>query len=382
VTDLAPEEAAFGFSDAFPSRAPLRLLVFADGFGASQSLAFVDGLATARSDGRAAVRIIEERALGPDGPAGEAQLGAAIAEHFARTRPSAVVLSRFGHAAATRLILATARARGVPAVAHIDDDLFDLPPIIGVERYRLARQPRRILALHRGLAEADLVMTSTPALAEKLARLAGHGRIGWMEIGSAGVVQPRTRKPEGQAVAIGYMGSASHNHDLEMIVPALNAVLESYDHVSVELFGSIGRQPAADLLRGRVQRRRPVAGDYQGFKEVLAGLGWDIGLAPLRPIAYNRYKTPTKWVEYAEAGIAAIVSDSEAYRPMIRADAALPARPDQWEPAMRRLIEEPELRAGIVSAADRLLRSSYGWARLESSVLALLGRVAAPMLAA
>ena len=382
MTDTPAEDPPSGFSDAFPSRAGLRLLVFADGFGASQSLAFVDGLAEARRTGRAAVRVVEERALGPDAHAGEGRLGAAIAEHFARTVPSVVVLSRFGHGAAVRLILETARAAGVPVVAHIDDDLFDLPPIIGIERYRLARQPGRVLALHRGLAEADLVMTSTPALAEKLARLAGHGRIGWMQIGSAGVPQPRTRKPADQAVAIGYMGSASHNHDLEMIAPALNAVLERYDHVSVELFGSIGRQPAADLLRGRVRRHRPVSGDYQGFKAVLAGLGWDIGLAPLRPIAYNRYKTPTKWVEYAEAGIAAVVSDSEPYRPIIRADAALPAQPDQWESAMRRLIEEPELRTGVVSAADRLLRSSYGWARLESSVLALLGRVTSSALAA
>jgi hypothetical protein len=150
----------------------------------------------------------------------------------------------------------------------------------------------------------------------------------------------------------------------------------------VELFGSIGRQPAAERLRGRVRRHRAVSGDYQGFKAALAGMGWDIGLAPLRPIAYNRYKTPTKWVEYAEAGVATLVSDTEAYLPMIRADAALPAAPDQWEAGLRRLIEEPALRAGLVSAADRLLRSSYGWARLESGVLALLERAAAPAVAA
>jgi hypothetical protein len=382
LAESGGEAVSFGFSDAFPSRAPLRLLVFADQFGASQSLAFVDGLARARGERRAAVRIVEEKALGADGPAGEAQLGAAIAEHFARTSPTHVVLSRFGHAAATRLVLDTARARGAPVIAHIDDDLFDLPPIIGVERYRTARNPRRLLALHQGLAEADLAMASTPALARKLARLAGHGRIGWMEIGSAGVVHARTSRAEGQSLVIGYMGSASHNHDLEMIAPALNAVLEGYDHVSVELFGSIGRQPAAELLRGRVRRHRAVSGDYQGFKAALAGMGWDIGLAPLRPIAYNRYKTPTKWVEYAEAGVAAVVSDCEPYRPMIRADAALPAGPDQWQAALRRLIEEPALRAGLVSAADRLLRSSYGWARLESGMLALLERAAAPALAA
>jgi hypothetical protein len=225
------------------------------------------------------------------------------------------------------------------------------------------------------------VIAATPALAEKLARLAGHGRVGWMEIGSAGRPHPRPPSADGSLV-IGYMGSASHNHDLEMIAPALNAVLEGFDHVSVELFGSISQQPAADLLRGRVRKHRPVSGDYQGFKTVLAGLGWDIGLAPLRPIAYNRFKTPTKWVEYAEAGIAVIVSDSEVYQPMIQADAALAANPEQWDSAMRRLIEHPQLRCDIVSRADRLLRSSYGWERLEAGVLGLLRRVGRATLAA
>lgn len=376
----APATTA-GFSDAFPTSAPTRLLVFADGFGASQSLAFVDGLARARAQGEVAVRVVEERLLGKDGGPDDGGLAALVEQQFAEVSPSVVVLSRFAHGAGLRRILDAARARNLPVVAHLDDDLFDLPPIIGIERYRVSRSPRRLQALHRGLAEADLVIAATPALAEKLARLAGHGRVAWMEIGSAGRPHPRPPAADGSLV-IGYMGSASHNHDLEMIAPALNAVLESFDHVSVELFGSISQQPAADLLRGRVRKHRPVSGDYHGFKAVLAGLGWDIGLAPLRPIAYNRYKTPTKWVEYAEAGIATIVSDSEVYQPMIQADAALAATPEQWETAMRRLIAHPETRRDIVSAADRLLRSSYGWDRLEAGVLGLLRRVERATLAA
>ena len=139
------------------------------------------------------------------------------------------------------------------------------------------------------------------------------------------------------------------------------------------------REANAETLRSVLGYK---TADYHGFKAVLAGLGWDIGLAPLRPIAYNRYKTPTKWVEYAEAGIATIVSDSEVYQPMIQADAALAATPEQWETAMRRLIAHPETRRDIVSAADRLLRSSYGWDRLEAGVLGLLRRVERATLAA
>lgn len=368
------EAAAAGFSDVFPSKARTRLLVFADGFGASQALAFVDGLAQSRTAGQAAVRVVEERSLGKDGEGDADDLAALVDQHFAEVSPTVVALSRFGHGDAAHLIVAAARTRGLPVIAHLDDDLFDLPPIIGIERYRMSRHPRRILALQRGLREADLVIAATPALAEKLARLAGHGRVGWMETGSAG--RPHQRSDAGKdSVVIGYMGSASHNHDLEMLVPALNSALEAYDHVSVELFGSISQQPAADLLRGRVRKHRPVSGDYHGFKAVLAGLDWDIGLAPLRPIAYNRFKTPTKWVEYAEAGVAVIVSDSEVYQPMIQADAALAADPEQWDSAIRRLIESADTRRDIVTAADRLLRSSYGWERLEASVLDLLRRV-------
>jgi glycosyltransferase involved in cell wall biosynthesis len=178
------------------------------------------------------------------------------------------------------------------------------------------------------------------------------------------------------------MGSASHNHDLEMIVPALNAILGRFDHVSVELFGSISDQPAAELIRGRVRRRKAVAGDYGRFKQVLAGLGWDIGLAPLRPIAYNLCKTPTKWVEYAEAGIAPVVSDLEVYRPMVAAEAAVPARPDEWESAIARLITAPGLRHELRERADRLLRERYSWSRLEGELLAVLERLGQPAMAA
>ena len=47
ASDFADQTAAY--SDAFPSEAPVRLLVFADQLGASQSIAFVEGLARARA---------------------------------------------------------------------------------------------------------------------------------------------------------------------------------------------------------------------------------------------------------------------------------------------------------------------------------------------
>ncbi len=366
------------FSDPFPSRAAIRLLIFADMLGASQAIAFVEGLSRARREGRAAVCIVEEAALAPDAAARAGPSArAVIQEVFDQTDPTAVVLSRFSLGGASEEIRAQARARALPLLAHIDDDLADLPVTAGVERYRAARHPRRAHVLHQALTEADLVMAATPALADRLARRLGHGRIGWLDTGAAGAAGPHAGPAGDGAVVVGYMGSASHDADLRMIAPALNAILSGGPRVRLELFGSIARQPAADLLPGSTVRRDAVAGDYADFRRRLAGLGWDIGLAPLHDTPYNRCKTATKWAEYAEAGFAVIASDMPVYQPIFAADAAMPARDGDWEPVLRRLIGSARVRQALVRRADALLGAQYGWDRLEAQVLGLIGGAAA-----
>jgi glycosyltransferase involved in cell wall biosynthesis len=381
ASDFAAQPAAY--TDEFPSGAPVRLLVFADQLGASQSIAFIQGLAGARGAGMAAVRIIEEADFGPD----EGLRGAAAARELAEAeiqevRPTAVVFSRFGHVAGLQGAWAAARASGAPIILHIDDDLFEMPVTVGVERYRGGRHPRRIQALRTALAGADFVIVATAALAARLASLAGHGRIGWLENGTGGRPCPRTPKPEGSPIVVGYMGSASHGPDLELALPALEALLARRRDVRVELFGSIARQPVAERLPPAVVRHDAAIGDYAAFKARLAALDWDIGLCPLVAGPYNRGKTATKWAEYAEAGAAVIASDVEVYRPMADWGAAALAAPEQWTSVLGRLVETPPLRRGLVAAADTLLEARFGWERLEASLLGLLERARPARLAA
>jgi glycosyltransferase involved in cell wall biosynthesis len=368
--------SAAAFTDAFPSAARARLLIFADQLGASQSIAFIEGLARARACGEVAVRVVEEAAFGPDlGLAGVAAARELAEAEMAEVSPTAIVLSRFGHGAGLEGVWAAARGRGLPVLVHIDDDLLDLPVTVGIERYRGARHPRRVRALRQALTSADLVIAATEALAERLAPLAGHGRFGWLENGAAGRPRPRAAKPENTPVVVGYMGSASHGPDLELVIPALDALLSSRRNVRVELFGSIARQDAADALPGAVVRRDAVAGDYAAFRNRLAELEWDIGLAPLRASPYNLVKTATKWTEYAEAGAAVLASDIEVYQPMFAWGAAAPAAPEQWTHMLERLVDQPRLRFALNARADELLAARFGWDRLEASVLGLLDRV-------
>jgi hypothetical protein len=374
-SDFAARATAAAWSDPFPSDAQLRLLVFADIFGASQSIAFVDGLAGCRSRGEAAVRIVEEAAFGPDAGLRDVEAARELVEtELGQTSPTAVVLSRFGHAAATEAVVRAVRAAGLPLLVHIDDELFDLPVTTGVERYRGARHPRRQAALLQGLHEADLAFAATETMAERLARRASHGRLGWMENGTAGQPRPRLPRPAGAPVVIGYMGSASHGPDLELVLPALTSLLERGRNVRIELFGSIARHPIADQLPAAVVRHDLVAGDYMAFKRRLAALAWDVGLAPLKVAPYNRCKTATKWAEYAEAGAAVLASEIEVYQPMFAAGAAMPATPAQWEHALERLVASGDLRQQLVMAADEMLLARFGWDRLEASLLGLLAR--------
>ena len=381
ATDPMGQPAAY--SDPFPSAASGRLLVFADQLGASQSIAFIEGLAAARARGHVAVRILEEAAFGPDeGLAGAAAARALAEAEIVQTSPTAVVLSRFGHVAGMEGVFAAARARGAPVILHIDDDLFGLPVVVGVERYRSGRHPRRIQALGAALRRADFVIAATEALAARLALLAGHSRIGWLENGTGGRPRARDHKPFGQPVVIGYMGSASHGPDLELVLPALENLLTRRRDVRVELFGSIARLPAADRLPGVVTRHDVVAGDYAAFRNRLAALQWDIGLAPLEISPYNLCKTATKWAEYAEAGAAVLASDTEVYQPMIAWGAAAPAAPGQWAQALELLVDSAALRRALTSSADRLLEANFAWERLGDSLLGLVTRAAAPRLAA
>ena len=366
----APDQKTFAFSDPVPERSgTLRVLVFADAYGPSQSIAFVDGLSISRKRGDAAVRIFAEQSFAESSES----LDLRVAREFERFRPTQVVLSRMAEPELWRAIRDAARSRQIPILFHVDDDLFDLPVVLGIDRYRLARHPRRLHTLHDVLNEADLVMAATPALSARLSQLADHGRIITMPIGSAGA-PPQRRAPRlpGGRLMLGYMGSASHSHDLELIAPALNRILKEYREVELTLFGSIGKQPAAKLIKGRLKLQPGVFGDYLAFRQRLAALNFDIGLAPLRDIPFNRVKTATKWVEYAEAGVPVLASDIEPYRPIAAAGALLSVRPGQWEAALRDMIESQRLRAELVRVSDALLVRDFSWERLEAGVLKIL----------
>jgi len=360
------------------SQSPLRLLIFADAHGPTQEISFFRPLAPLCASGAAAIRLIDENRLANvRSRHGVTATASFVREQFAEVRPTVVILSRYS-GPDYPLILQLAREWGRPVVCHLDDQLLDPPAILGLEAWARLMQPQRLHALYAIATEADLVYTSTKVLGEQLARMIRPRRLVYGRIYVGGDATPPALSVAGippkqpDELRIGYMGSASHVADLEMVRPAILAVLKTYQQATFHLFGSIANTSIAGRFQDRATLIQRIRGGYADFRAALNDMEWDIGLAPLRPMAFNDCKAPTKCIEYFEAGCAAIASQGVVYDWVGAKGAAVLAGSADWQAAMVSLIENPDRRAALVAAGREVLRTEYSWTRLRSQVLNVL----------
>jgi glycosyltransferase involved in cell wall biosynthesis len=355
--------------DGAPGSA-LRLLIVSEGWTATQQISFVEGLARSRAAGEVRVLAVDEARLNR---LGREQAQALFGRLFHDLAPTALVLSRYA-GPLHRFLIAMARANGAKIICHLDDDLLEVPIALGAETYARYRHPRRLYALDYIIEQADVVYVSTDALAARLRRTAKPRHVvaagictGAYGLDRTGSVPP---KPSGE-LRIGYMASATHAFDLEMIQPALTRLLAAHAGVCLHFFGSISKTAVARGFGARAAFTPRLSSGYGEFRRRLASMDWDIGLAPLRTDAFNLCKSATKWVEYADAGIAVAASAMPVYDFAGAAGAARLCQPDEWEEALNELVLDESLRQKLVAAARRLLDASFRWGHVEAQVLDL-----------
>ncbi|WP_128562621.1 hypothetical protein, partial [Methylobacterium crusticola] len=296
------------------------ILCLADGPGATWRISFERPLRAARARREVRFACLDEAALRvlPPGAA-----GAGLRTLMEVLAPDAVVMSRFAGPLVGPVLREAARA-ACPVVVHLDDDLFQVPDELGPAKAARHGAPARRGSLHAACRGADLIYASTRALHLRL------GRAGYPAPAVYGAVYCAAHEPFADYAprrppAIGYMGTSGHEADLAAWVPAVLALMRARADLRFETFGTVAMPPAlAEAFPGRVSRRPPVA-DYDAFLDAMRGLGWAVGLAPLRPTPFNAVKADTKLVEYAAAGIPAVVAEGPAYAEAVAAGAALAA---------------------------------------------------------
>lgn len=294
-----------------------------------------------------------------------------INRYLDRYDPSAIVFCRYS-GPAYRWIVQWAKRQRVPVIYHIDDDLLAIPPDVGERKRALHNSPERLAAVRELLNSADLVYASTEKLRKKLLGYFPDIPVvaGSIYCSSAVLKGPSTMP----ARKVGYMASADHAHNLEMILPAIERMLERNCNVQFELFGSIPVPPALQRFGDRVSTAPPIA-NYERFLNEFAKYGWDIGICPLSPIEFNLMKANTKWVEYTTIGAAVVASRGTVYDACCADGCGILADTvDEWLEALELLIRNIGERVKMVDRAQAKLEREYSVGRLREQVLEVLGK--------
>lgn len=217
----------------------------------------------------------------------------------------------------------------------IDDDLLHVPE--GIRSAKHYWQPQVQQSIRRMLELSHAILSPSPLLLEKYAT---GGKVGLLTREPAMDPVPYRPHDASEPVKIGFAGSADRAGDVERLLSAaLTQVKREYgERVQFEFFGF--QTPLATELGAKVH---PYSSSYDGYRQALNDMAWDIGLAPMPDTPFHACKHYNKFVEYAAAGAVGVFSDVEPYAQLKR-DIGLgifcPNETEAWVAALRGLIDD------------------------------------------
>lgn len=290
-------------------------------------------------------------------------------------KPDLVVITRYGRPFGVE-ILDYFKSRNVPVIYHIDDNLLEIPASLGAEIQKRQGAQDVIDARRYMLGGCDLIYASTSHLAAMLAGLFPqqpifHGMYA-PYMGDRVSVNRQSRPYQ----TVGYMGSKGHQEDLDLVVPALERLMDERPELRFEVFGTIQMPVALQRFGDRVKSHK-VNKAYAEFLSVLAGLSWDVGLAPLVNEKFNLCKAPTKFIEYTAAGIPVIASNIPVYSKVLPAGGGVLVN-ENWYEALALSLDSPDYREDAVRIAQAFCAESFSINRLEQQLAGVFERMKKP----
>jgi glycosyltransferase involved in cell wall biosynthesis len=253
--------------------------------------------------------------------------------------------------APARRLAAALREAGVAVIFDNDDDMTRVPK--GSPAYREMKAAREQVAseLSAMLKLADLVTTTCGELAGRLRRLGGNTRVveNYVETGFV-----RERNASGDGVTIGWVAGAEHRGDLKdlRLRRTLEALLEQHAHASLVGVG-------LDL---GVQSDRYTHIEDVPFPELPDTLArFDLALAPIADVSFNRVRSNIKVKEYAAGGVPWLASPIGPYRGLGEDQGGRLVPDYGWADALTDLVTDAEARAALAERAA-------AWGRTQTVV--------------
>jgi len=333
-----------------------RLLFVADDDSPELQRSFYKPLAPPIARGEVATRSLTEQDLREAAAESSTISRQQIEQYLDRYGPSVIVFCGYT-GPDQRPILEWARREQVPVIIHVsqlapDDD------------------PGRVRAQTMLLKAADLVYASTDKLKRRLLERLPELCVIAGQISCASTVLRRPRQAD--ICTIGYISDVDDRHDVNLIVPAIEEVLERNPQARFEMFGPVPMPVSLARFGDRVITNDPI-GNYDEFLDALSKREWDIGVCPMAPTDSNLTKANSKWVEMSAVGAAVVASRGTVYDESC-ADGCgvLAGTADEWTFALDQLVNNVDERLATIDRAQVRLERQYNITRLRNQVLEII----------
>lgn len=239
-------------------------------------------------------------------------------------------------------------AQGKFLVYELDDDLFNIDPSNKIAYYFFGRQDIR-RNMEANMRAANRLTVSTEPLAEVMRAYNDDVRVCPNTIPDWLLDYSRPTLDNGK-VTIGWCGSATHEMDFAEVQRPLRQLLKRDPGVE---FHCIGANYAQWMKLPKDQCRfTPWIPDVEAC---FRAYDYDIGIAPLRPHAFNKSKSHIKVLECAALGIPVVASNVYPYANFVKhGETGFIARYDhEWPMYLRTLVNDAEMRAEMGANARK-----------------------------
>jgi glycosyltransferase involved in cell wall biosynthesis len=236
----------------------------------------------------------------------------------------------------------------VARVYETDDDMLTME----TSNSPFTTDPRSPESVRYCLRRAEMVTVSTPYLAELYAPFNSNIRVLPNCVKAELLDMPRKRRDR---VTIGYQGGLSHLVDMCVIQDELRDVLEAHPDVDMHWIG----QDFSPML----WVRRPDLGGRCRFTpwsddvgDYYRAVDFDIAIAPLADVPFNKAKSHLKALDAAARGIPVIAQDMEPYREFVRDGETgyLVKSGEEWTKRLTDLIHDEAAREEMGAAARKV----------------------------
>lgn len=241
-------------------------------------------------------------------------------------------------------------AAGVGVIWDNDDNLAAVPR--GIPGYRLrggANGQREWGEMRSMMRMVDAVTTPSEQLAE-LYRRTGHPNVHVIEnyLPAIGSRAPRGKRRRADRIVVGWVGAIEHVVDERALrfTEVARRLLESREEVGIVTIGV-----ALNIKHPRYQHVRAVP--FEELSDVI--MQFDVGLAPLTDIPFNRSRSNVKVKEYAAQGVPWLASPTGPYVGLGEQQGGWLVDDDEWYEALLDIVDDDKARMALG-------RNAYRWA--------------------